>query len=58
MPPSGCVVRTTNDVRFVGRGAGGGFGIQLGGTLAGHIDGGSLGLSLPFLDTVGYEDGQ
>ena len=46
--------------RFVGRSAahGGGFGIQLGGTLSGHIDGGSLELSLPFLDRVGYEDGQ
>ena len=55
------MVRTTINVHFVGRGAGvsgGGFGIQLGGTLAGHIDGGSLELSLPFLDTVGYEDGQ
>ena len=31
-------MRTTNDVRFVGRGAGGGFGIQLGGTLAGHTE--------------------
>ena len=55
---SGCVSRITNDAHFVGCGAGGRFGIQLGGKLACHMDGGFLGLNLPFLDTVGYEDGQ
>ena len=39
------------------RGAGVGLGAQLGGT-AGQTDGGSLGLVLTFIETVGYDSGQ
>ena len=55
---SGCVDRITNEARFVGRRIAGGFGIQLGGMLVCNTDGVSRGLILPFLDMVGYEDGQ
>ena len=54
---SGCVDRITNEAGFVGCRVAGEFGIQLGGMLVCHTDGGSEGLNLFFLAMVGYEDG-
>ena len=49
---SGLHVRSSNEYLFVVRGTGAGGGMQLGGTLDGQRDEGSLGLSRPFFNTV------